>query len=489
MRRGAVRRWLRSLHAQLFLWAVLPVTFVIIALAFTGVYAHQRTMRDFVVERDLALARLSARVVEDGLAQGVVGTDGSGLTTLMPPATPDSPGVPLVIDGAGRALSHPDPQQVGADLSADPGVAEALRQREGAAIVPGGGAGPMVVAFAPVGGTDWVVLVEEPVESLIGPILRLSSLAPIVAAGAGILSLLVLTFGWRTIVRPLQRLARAAGQVSWGDYSAITRPAGGVQEVQDLHRALAEMVERIRGYEASMRDYLGAVTQGQEAERARLAQELHDGPVQDLIALSQRAERARRLLERGETERVRALLEETRRAELETVEELRRIIGALRPIYLEDLGFLPALEMLVRQAAARTTARIRLVKEGVAHRCTPEVELAAYRVVQEALSNALQHAQAQEIVVHVRCDPEQLILSVADDGVGFVLPQRPDLFTQAGHFGLVGMQERVTRLGGTLQVQTMQERVTRLGGTLQVQTGPGKGTQVTVHLPARGAPA
>jgi len=286
--------------------------------------------------------------------------------------------------------------------------------------------------------------------------------------------LLVLTFGWRTIVRPLQRLSQAAEQVSWGDYSAISigpsagRPVGGVQEVRDLHRALAEMVERIRGYQAGMRDYLGAVTRGQEAERARLARELHDGPVQELIALGQRAEMAQRLVERGEAEQAQALLEALRRAELETVAELRRLIGALRPIYLEDLGFLPALEMLVQQTAGQTTARVRLEKESTVHRCAPEVELAAYRVAQEALNNALQHAQAQNIVVRVRCDREGLALSITDDGVGFTLPPRPDLLTQAGHFGLVGMQERATRLGGTLQVRT----------------APGKGTRITVCLPA-----
>ena len=473
-----MRRWLRSLQAQLFLWAILPVTFVIIALAFTGVYTHQREMRDFVAERDLALVRMTARMVEDGLAHGVIGADGSGLATWLQPLISGQPetAVLIVVDGAGQALTLLDSERIGADLG-DLGVAEVLRQRPlssgGTAIVTDGEEEPVLVAFAPIEGTDWAVLIYEPVEELIGPILRLSSLAPVVAVGAGVLSLLVLTFGWRTIVHPLQELVRAAGQVSWGDFSAISQPVDGVQEVRDLRQALAEMVERIRGYEVGMRDYLGAVTQGQEAERARLARELHDGPVQELIALGQRAEMAQRLVERGELERAQAVLGETRHAELKTVAELRRIIGALRPIYLEDLGFLPALEMLVQQTAERSTARIRLEKGDTVHRCAPEVELAAYRIAQEALNNAVQHAQAQNIVVRVRCNLEKLTLSVADDGVGFALPQRPDLFTQAGHFGLVGMQERATRLGGTLQIRT----------------APGEGTQVTVQLPDRSDPA
>ncbi|MCP4543053.1 MAG: hypothetical protein GY832_38555 [Chloroflexi bacterium] len=468
-----MRRWIRSLHAQLLLWAVLPITFVIIALAFTGVYTHQRTMRDFVAERDLALVQMTARMVEDGLGHGMIGVDGSGMSAWLQPLIGAQPEIAMliIVNGEGQALTHPAPQQIGADLRNDLGVAEVLRQHPipdsgGSVIVTNGEEEPALVTFAPVQGTDWVVLVQEPVEELIGPILRLSSLAPIVAVGAGILSLLILTFGWRTIVRPLQELAGAASQVSWGDFSAISKSVGGVQEVQDLHQALAEMVKRIRSYETGMRDYLGAVTQGQETERTRLARELHDGPVQDLIALGHRAEMTQRLVERGELERVQALLEETRRAELETVAKLRRIIGALRPIYLDDLGFLPALEMLVQQTAERTSARVRLEKRDSVHRCAPEVELAVYRIAQEALNNILQHAQARNIVVRIQCDLEKLILSISDDGVGFTLPQQPDFFTRDSHFGLVGMQERATRLGGDFQIHT----------------APGEGTLITVQL-------
>jgi signal transduction histidine kinase len=465
--KSPVRHWFRSLQAQLFLWAVLPVTFVIIALAFTGVYTHQRAMRDFVAERDLALARLTAHVIEDGLARGVVSPDGIGLAAWAHPLYESQPGTVIVVDGAGEVLAHQDPRQVATTLGDDPSLAAALAQREGFVILPDEVEGPVLVAFAPVTGTDWQVLVREPVEGLIGPILRLSSLAPVVAIGAGVLSLLVLTFGWRTIVRPLRQLSQAAGQVSWGDYSAISAQVGGVQEVRDLHQALAQMVERIRGYQAGMQDYLGAVTRAQEAERARLAQELHDGAVQELIALGQRAEMAQRLVERGETARARALLDELRGAELATVEELRRLIGALRPTYLEDLGFLPALEVLVRQADERTAARVRLEKGVGLHRLDPEVELAAYRIAQEAVNNAIQHARANTIIVRVYADSEGLTLSVSDDGVGFVLPERPDLLTRARHFGLVGMQERATRLGGTFRVRT----------------APGEGTQVSVRLP------
>jgi signal transduction histidine kinase len=276
-----------------------------------------------------------------------------------------------------------------------------------------------------------------------------------------------LGFGWLTIVRPLQRLARSAEQVSWGGYSALSGPPQGVQEVRDLHQAIVEMVERIRGNEAGMRDYLGAVTRGQEGERARLARELHDGPVQELIALSHRAEMADRLVEREQKGEAQAVLRELRQTGHRTVGELRRLIGALSPAYLEDLGFVPALEMLIPQASARTQAEIHLDTGDHIVRLSPDVELAAYRIAQEALNNAVQHAQAQHITVRVQCREDGLILSVDDDGVGFDLPRRPDLLTRSGRFGLISMRERATLLGGRLQIQS----------------APGQGTHVTAHLP------
>jgi signal transduction histidine kinase len=474
--RRRILRFARSLQFQLFLWAVLPVTFVIIALAFTGVYAHQRAMRDFVADRDLSLARLAARFIEDGLAHGVVSPDGQGLSDWMPPIFENQPQTAslVVVNGAGEIIA-----ESGAGLQPGEetlwGIAPALRRDEGSVLVSTDSAGPVLIAFAPVTGTEWEVLVREPVSEVIGPVLRLSNLAPVVAVGAAVVSLLILTFGWRTVIRPLQTLASAAEQVSWGDLSAISiaegadGPVDGVQEIQDLHRALADMAERIRGYEAGVRDYLTAVTEGQEAERARLARELHDGPVQDLIALGHGAEMVQRLLSRDEVAEARSLLDDFRGAERQTVEELRRVIGALRPSYLEDLGFIPALEMLVRQADERTSAQVSLKKEGAARRQAAAVELAAYRIAQEALNNAVQHAQAENIIVYVRATSEGLLLSVVDDGMGFDLPSRPDVLTQAGHFGLMGMRERATLLGGSFRIDT----------------APGEGTRITVQLPAQ----
>ena len=218
-----------------------------------------------------------------------------------------------------------------------------------------------------------------------------------------------------------------------------------------------------------MRDYVSAVTAGQEAERTRLAHELHDGPVQGLIALTQRAEMAQRQVQRDHKESALSLLEQLRLTGQQMAQELRRLIGALRPVYLEDLGLVPALEMLVRQAAEQGAGEVRFGSPQTIERIEPLVELAAYRIVQEALNNAQQHAQAQQVTIQVACEAQMLVLSVADDGVGFVFPEKPDALTQEGHFGLIGMLERAAQLGGTLRVDT----------------APGHGTRILVRLPTQ----
>jgi len=203
-------RLFRSLHVQLFLWAVTPVTFILIALSFTGVYTHQQTMRDFVVERDVAMARLLAQVAEDGIAHGVVGGDGRDVAAWMTLDTRELPGTTMVIERDGQVLAHSLPDQVGTNVRAMPGVAEALAQRTGFVIVQGA-PGPVLVVFASISGTDWTTLIREPIEDLLGPVLRFPSLVPVIAAGTGVLSLFILTFGWLTLVRPAAAVGARGG--------------------------------------------------------------------------------------------------------------------------------------------------------------------------------------------------------------------------------------------------------------------------------------
>ena len=467
MSRLALTRWLRSINAQLLLWAILPVIVLLGGLGFAGIYTHQQEMAAFVAERDTALALAYARMLASWLQTGAIAGDGQDLHQRVALLRQSHPAL-LVLDAGGRILSHPDPARIGTQLPEHADLAAALAAGRETVVLDTDQGDATLFAMSSIPASGWVLVVFESAHAGMSPILRYSSLGPIVIGVSAVLAGLVLTFGWRTIVQPLCKLSRAAEQTNWTlDVPAMDLPRNSVVEVVTLHRALMEAVARVRSYQTGIRDYLNAVTDAQEAERARLAREIHDGTLQELIALAQRLDIAQRALERGELERARALLLQVRETGVATAEDLRRILSDLRPAYLEDLGFLPALEVLVRDADRLGSTRVRLEHEGSLQRLPPAVELAAYRIAQEALNNALRHAHASEITVRLVCLEGALSLEIIDNGTGFVLPDHLDLLTHQRHFGLISIRERAAQVSGTFALRSH----------------PGVGTTIHVILP------
>lgn len=291
---------------------------------------------------------------------------------------------------------------------------------------------------------------------------------PLTLLFVAVIALLAVSFGVANVVRPLQELSAQASRLAWGDFDAVQTPVGGVQEMDDLRATLAQLAERIRAYQEGMRDYLSAVTRAQEEERYRLAHELHDETVQALIALKQRAQLARKRLEQDPA-RASQPLDELMGVIDEQLAALRRLIGDLRPVYLEDLGFLPALQALAQTSEARHGLTITLTVTGEAARIAPDLELAAFRIMQQALNNAIAHAHARHVALNVAFSADSLGLEVRDDGQGFTPPEQPSDLARAGHFGLMGMHERATLYGGQLHIVS----------------APGQGTTVSARLPLR----
>ena len=460
-----MRTWLRSLNAQLFLWAILPIMLTITALVTTSVYVHQREMEDFVSSRDLSLVFGQARMLAHLVEQGEIDTSGKDIDHWINNLSQDMPSL-IVIDGQGLTLAHPEKEKIGSRLADLPGIETILSQPAGSS-VSGIGSEAAVVSFASVSGTDWRVIIKEDVDSFVGTTLRFTKLGPTLAALAVAVSIFIVGFSWRTVVRPLRILSNAAEQVTWQSYPQIPLPDGSVREVESLHSALTGMVKRIREYEDGIRNYLGATTLGQEEERARIAREIHDGPVQEIIALGQRLDMIRDSLAEDCAKEIKLLLSEMRGTQMATVEELRRIVNDLRPVYLEDLGFLPALEMLAHQANIRGRVHVAIKILEEIQRLPLDVELAAYRITQEALNNALQHANALNVLIEVVCTTEGLLLVISDDGQGFTPPKPLESLTQVGRFGLLGIRERVVQLGGTMDLDA----------------APLEGTRLTIRLP------
>ena len=374
-------------------------------------------------------------------------------------------GAVFVLDATGQLVHQHNPGGLAVDEAALAELAVASAGKAGAAELRGAAPG-LLVTYAPVVPPGWTLVVAEHVHAVDIMGMSVVEVLPLLLLFVALLALLAVSFGVINIVRPLQDLDRRAQRVAWGDFDAVKQPVGGVQEMDDLRATLAQMAERIRAYQTGMRDYLSAVTQAQEAERERLAHELHDDTVQALIALKQRAQMARKSLA-SDPARADQRLEELTGLIDEELVSLRRLIGDLRPIYLEDLGFVPALEMLAQQVEERHGLAVHLEVRGQTVRLAPDLELAAFRIVQAALSNVAAHAEAHNAAVSVEFAADGVTLAVQDDGRGFNPPDQPAELTREGHFGLMGMRERAMLYGGHLTIVS----------------APGRGTTITAWLP------
>ena len=204
-----------------------------------------------------------------------------------------------------------------------------------------------------------------------------------------------------------------------------------------------------------------------EAERNRVARDLHDGPVQGVSAASLSLEAALLMIKAGETDRGLEVLGKIRQELAEEADALRRLMSGLRPPVLEERGLIPAL----RETLARFGIEHGVVTEFGGTLTKPlseDLETLAYRVVQEALSNAGKHADAERISVSVESDASQLRVEVEDNGRGFDSGRTRE-FLRMGRVGLASMRERVELASGTFVVRSTPGRGTTIMATLPVE--------------------
>ncbi|MDA8296432.1 MAG: ATP-binding protein [Actinomycetota bacterium] len=212
--------------------------------------------------------------------------------------------------------------------------------------------------------------------------------------------------------------------------------------------------------------YAQLVVQAEEEQRLHLARELHDEPLQLFLHLARQLQHLSEV--RGVPERVASGLAAARGQALEAAGRLRTLARDLRPPALDQLGLVAALSSLVADVEEETPLHCDLAVHGEEVRLARDIELAAFRIVQESVRNCLKHARASAVRVEVAYAPEALRLSIVDDGRGFEPAAIDELRTD--HFGLLGMSERA--------------RV--LGGELSVHSTPGCGTHVEVTVPLAG---
>jgi PAS domain S-box-containing protein len=259
------------------------------------------------------------------------------------------------------------------------------------------------------------------------------------------------------------RLRRADGTWRYVE-SAVTNlvsdPAvrGLVLSTRDItDRHLAE--EKLRKLQAERAGLLDQTVQATELERKRVAAELHDGPVQHLTALDVYLETLRGRLEREDREGSAAIVDRLQAQLREEVGELRRMMSGLRPPMLDERGLPAALLEHLTAIEQEGGPRCLLEAESIG-RLDPAQEVILYRVAQEAVTNSIKHAGARHVRVSLVEVDGHVTLEIHDDGCGFD-PAGISESTRNGHFGLVGMRERVEMAGGTWNVRTRPG-----GGTL-----------------------
>ncbi len=223
----------------------------------------------------------------------------------------------------------------------------------------------------------------------------------------------------------------------------------------------AMLYEQVRSARRRLEALSHRLVEVQEEERRRLAQELHDEIGQVLTGL-------KLMLDSSVSLAGPPLIDRLSRAQYEVNEligQVRQISLDLRPAMLDDLGLLPTLLWFFDRYKLQTEVEVEFSQTGMeGRRLPPAVETAAYRVVQEALTNVARHAGVKQVGVHLMVVEERLVIQIEDRGVGF----DPEAVMQAGDSrGLVGMRERVGSLNGELVVES----------------SPGKGTSLIVELP------
>ncbi|MDO8568741.1 MAG: sensor histidine kinase [Dehalococcoidales bacterium] len=229
------------------------------------------------------------------------------------------------------------------------------------------------------------------------------------------------------------------------------RDAGKPRAVTVRKRAVQEREE--------LRALSRRIVQAQENERRVIARELHNVLGQSMTVLKLILDKAKH----SRAEEIMPALTEAQELVDEVVERVRNLSLELSPSMLEDLGLLPTLLWYCQRQTEQTKVQVNFKHNGLDRSFSPEVSIAAYRIVQEALSNAMRYAEVDKVSVRAWSDHKAIFLQVADSGIGF----EPSRVPMGTYNGLKGMEERARSLGGKLTIES----------------APGAGTTVAAELP------
>ena len=217
--------------------------------------------------------------------------------------------------------------------------------------------------------------------------------------------------------------------------------------------------ERLRG------ELLARVISAEEEERKRIARELHDEAIQSLSAVVVQLGVIEEGLRAGA--KTREQIAAVRDLMMGAITEVRKAILGLRPSALDDLGLVPALQSFVAERLEEAGVTLHWDATGLRRRLPPEMETALFRIVQEAVNNVIRHAEAETVMIQLREEDARVIAEVEDDGIGFDIARVTRQRAGEAGLGLLGMRERASLFGGTMEAES----------------APGEGTRLHIEIP------
>lgn len=216
------------------------------------------------------------------------------------------------------------------------------------------------------------------------------------------------------------------------------------------------------------RQAVARVIHAQEDERNRIARQIHDGPAQALTNIVLRAEICERLLG-ADLKRAGEELAQLKTLVTATLRDTRRFIFDVRPMILDDLGLFPTLRKYLETFEERSQFAVELAVSGQERRLDSDTEIIIFRIVQEALQNAVQHANPSRVRVGIDVEGGDIQVVVEDDGVGFDAEEV--------------LQSAREQKGPSFGIASMLQRVEMLGGRLTLDSAPGRGTRLMLAIP------
>ena len=262
---------------------------------------------------------------------------------------------------------------------------------------------------------------------------------------------------------PIQ-LFRAAMAVAAAFFVIRFLRAFQVETDQKINELQQARLEEAQQKEALKGELYRRIIEAQEAERQRIARDLHDETGQALTAIGMGLRGvATGLKNKHEREQTLSTLKDLETLTAGSLQELQRLIADLRPSHLDDLGLLATIRWYINDVKARTNLDIELLISGEEKIICSEYSTSIFRILQEALTNITKHAEATKVQIHFIFDPEEVRIAVEDNGHGF----DTDQVRKQGSWGVIGMEERATLLNGKFYLHS----------------GPGRGTMVEIVIP------